>query len=63
VAHISEVLGVKDGDIVTQELFVSGGGPGGGAMPTGIRPRFAGRLALEGVDLPDRLFEIPELAP
>lgn len=68
VTHITEVHGME-GDIVTlQDAFTFDHSPGydpdGGLLgriePTGVRPRFAERIAEHGIDLPTSLFQ-PDL--
>jgi pilus assembly protein CpaF len=69
VTQITEVQGME-GDIVTltdifQFDFAAGrdehGRYLGGAIPTGIRPRFADRLLDVGIDLPATIFTGPVL--
>ena len=64
ITHVTEVEGME-GDVVTlQDIFLfdysAGVGPDGrflgSAVPTGLRPRFAGRLADLGVPLPASVF-------
>ena len=68
VTHITEVHGME-GDIVTlQDAYTfdhsagydSDGGLLGRIEPTGVRPRFAERIADQGIDLPASLFR-PDL--
>jgi pilus assembly protein CpaF len=63
VMTVSEVVGTE-GDVITmQDLFVferKGIGDDGSVLgrfrPTGVRPRFADRLAVRGINLPGLLF-------
>jgi pilus assembly protein CpaF len=66
VLNLAEVTGME-GDVVTmQDLFVfrkkgirENGEVLGDFVATGIRPRFAERLAVSGVHLPVAMFETP----
>jgi pilus assembly protein CpaF len=66
VSHISELTGME-GDVVTmQDIFVfrkrgirDNGEVLGDFLPAGIRPKFAERLAVTGVQLPMAMFERP----
>jgi pilus assembly protein CpaF len=66
VTSMCEILGME-GDVVTmQDIFVfqkwgvkENGEVLGDFMPTGIRPKFAERLAVSGVKLPATMFEPP----
>jgi pilus assembly protein CpaF len=66
VSHISEITGME-GDVVTmQDIFVfrkrgirDNGEVLGDFLPAGIRPKFAERLAVTGVQLPVAMFERP----
>ena len=66
VSHISEITGME-GDVVTmQDIFVfrkrgirDNGEVLGDFLPAGIRPKFAERLAVSGVQLPVAMFERP----
>ena len=60
---ISEVLGVEDGHVQMQDIFVlerTGVGPRGRVLgkfaATGARPEFADRLKAYGIHLPDSIF-------
>src|SRR5689334_5842867 len=60
---ISEVLGVEDGHVQMQDIFVlerTGVGPHGRALgkfaATGVRPQFMDRLKAYGLHLPDSVF-------
>jgi pilus assembly protein CpaF len=64
VTSMAEVVGME-GDVVTmQDIFAfqkrgvkENGDVLGDFMPTGIRPKFAGRLAVTGIHLPAAMFE------
>jgi len=66
VTSVCEIIGME-GDVVTmQDIFVfqkwgvkENGEVLGDFMPTGIRPKFAERLAVSGVKLPATMFEPP----
>jgi pilus assembly protein CpaF len=66
VSHVSEITGME-GDVVTmQDIFVfrkrgirDNGEVLGDFLPAGIRPKFAERLAVTGVQLPVAMFERP----
>ncbi|MBI2815370.1 MAG: CpaF family protein [Acidobacteria bacterium] len=66
ITHIAEITGME-GDVVTmQDIFVfnkRGLGENGAVLgefvPTGIRPKFAERLAAAGVKLPMSMFQLP----
>src|ERR1700678_3719143 len=66
VSQISEITGME-GDIVTmQDIFAfrkrgirDNGEVLGDFLPAGIRPKFAERLAVTGVQLPAAMFELP----
>jgi pilus assembly protein CpaF len=70
VMAISEVVGME-GDVITmQDLFVyqrEGVGPDGKVLgrfrPTGVRPGFADKLAVRGIDLRQLLFFDEEQRP
>jgi pilus assembly protein CpaF len=60
---ISEVLGVEDGHVQMQDIFVlerTGVGPRGRVLgkfaATGVRPQFMDRLKAYGLHLPDSVF-------
>jgi pilus assembly protein CpaF len=67
VTSMAEMVGME-GDVVTmQDIFVfqkwgvkENGEVLGDFMPTGIRPKFAGRLAVTGIHLPAAMFEPPQ---
>src|SRR5271155_4128804 len=68
VICISEITGME-GDVVTmQDIFVfrkrgirENGEVIGEFLPTGIRPRFAERLLVTGIQLPMGMFEMPRI--
>jgi pilus assembly protein CpaF len=70
ITSVSEVVGTE-GDVITmQDIFVferTGIGEQGQVLgrfrPTGIRPRFADRLLVAGITLPQDLFEDAPAAP
>ena len=64
ITHITEVEGME-GDVITlQDLFLFDFSAGldergryrGGLKPTGIRPKFAGKLLDRGISLPTSMF-------
>jgi pilus assembly protein CpaF len=66
VTHVTEV-GVMEGDVIgLSDLYLFDYGPGldehgrfaGNPVPTGLRPKFAEKLAHVGIELPARLFGI-----
>jgi pilus assembly protein CpaF len=64
VTSISEITGMEGETITMQEIFQyerrgvdTSGGVVGRFRPTGVRPRFAERLKLYGMQLPRALFE------
>ena len=54
VSEVSEVQGLEGDTILLQALFASREGT---VESTGLRPRFADRLASEGIDVPARIFQ------
>ncbi len=62
VVGITEVLGMDDDDVVTQDVFlfeqkgVVDGRIVGDLKPTGIRPKFADKLKARGIELPEGTF-------
>jgi pilus assembly protein CpaF len=66
VTHVSEITGME-GEVVTmQDIFMfrkrgvkDNGEVLGDFLPAGIRPKFAERLAVSGVQLPMAMFEVP----
>ncbi|HEX8940531.1 MAG TPA: ATPase, T2SS/T4P/T4SS family [Candidatus Limnocylindrales bacterium] len=66
VVNITEVYGIEDDEILTQDIFVfeqTGVGEDGriqGTLrPTGVRPTFMGQFRAAGVELPPGEFGIP----
>jgi pilus assembly protein CpaF len=65
IVSITEVYGIEDDDILTQEIFayeqtgVRDGRIEGHLRPTGIRPLFMDALRVRGVALPPGEFGIP----
>ena len=65
VVNITEVYGIEDGQILTQDVFtfqqtgVRDGKIQGLLKPTGIRPTFMSRFKAYGIDLPPGEFGIP----
>jgi enamine deaminase RidA (YjgF/YER057c/UK114 family) len=69
VTNITEVYGIEDDEILTQDIFVYeqtgvvDGKIEGFLKPTGIRPTFMGQFARNGVTLPPGEFGIPPEDP
>jgi pilus assembly protein CpaF len=70
VTHITEVYGIEDDEILTQDIFefVQSGVDENGKIvgelkPTNIRPTFMGQFARNGVELPPGEFGIPPEDP
>jgi pilus assembly protein CpaF len=69
VVNITEVYGIEDDQILTQDVFafeqtgVRDGKIEGQLKPTGIRPTFMGQFAASGVQLPPGEFGIPAEDP
>jgi pilus assembly protein CpaF len=69
VTNITEVYGIEDDEILTQDIFVyeqtgvADGKIQGFLKPTGIRPTFMGQFARNGVQLPPGEFGIPPEDP
>jgi len=69
VVSITEVYGIEDDEILTQDIFrfeqtaVVDGKVVGEIRPTGIRPTFMGVFKASGIDLPPREFGIPPQDP
>jgi pilus assembly protein CpaF len=64
ITHVTEITGMEDEVISMQDIFLfekRGIGPGGRVIgrfhATGIRPRFAERLRVSGINLPATLFD------
>ncbi len=61
VTAITEVQGMEGDTILLQDVFKHRPGPNGvsgDVVPTGLRPRFAERIAEKGVDLPSTVFRV-----
>ena len=69
VVNITEVYGIEDDEILTQDIFtfqqtaVKDGRIQGRLAPTGIRPTFMAQFARNGVELPKDEFGIPPEDP
>jgi pilus assembly protein CpaF len=69
VTNITEVYGIEDDEILTQDIFVYeqtgvvDGKIQGYLKPTGVRPTFMGQFARNGVALPPGEFGIPPADP
>src|SRR4029453_9504637 len=70
VVHITEVYGIEDDEILTQDIFAfeqtgidDDGKIVGELRPTGIRPTFMAQFAKNGVVLPPGEFGIPPEDP
>jgi len=69
IVSITEVYGIEDDQILTQDIFtfeqtgVQDGKVQGLLKPTGIRPTFMGKFKSSGVDLPPGEFGIPAEDP
>jgi pilus assembly protein CpaF len=70
VVNITEVYGMEDDEILTQDIFVfqqtgvdENGKIIGELRPTGVRPTFMGQFAKQGVELPPGNFGIPPEDP
>ena len=69
VVNITEVYGIEDDELLTQDIFafrqsgVKDGKIEGDLTPTGIRPTFMGQFARNGVELPKGEFGIPPEDP
>jgi len=67
IVNITEVYGVEDDDILTQDIFtfvqtgIRDGKIEGELRPTGIRPTFMGVFKASGIQLPPGEFGIPPL--
>ncbi len=68
ITSISEIVGMERDTITMQEIFVfekkgvsSDGNVIGNFAPTGVRPKFADKLKIAGLELPADLFTIREL--
>ena len=69
IASITEIYGIEDDDILTQEIFrfeqtgVRDGKIEGYLKPTGIRPAFMGAFKVRGIQLPPDEYGIPAEDP
>jgi len=69
VVNITEIYGIEDDEILTQDIFafeqtaVKNGKIQGRLAPTGIRPTFMAQFARNGVELPEGEFGIPPEDP
>jgi len=69
VTHITEVYGIEDDEILTQDVFsfqqtaVVDGKIQGELAPTGVRPTFMAQFARNGVELPKDEYGIPPEDP
>jgi len=69
IVNITEVYGIEDDEILTQDIFVfqqtdyRDGRIVGELRPTGVRPTFMGVFAKQGVELPPDEFGIPPEDP
>jgi pilus assembly protein CpaF len=69
ITYITEVYGIEDEEILTQDIFafeqtgVEDGKIQGELRPTGIRPTFMEQFARNGVQLPPGDFGIPPIDP
>ena len=65
ITHITEVYGIEDEEILTEDIFVFeqtavvDGKIQGRLRPTGVRPMFMDQFAREGIRLPEGEFGIP----
>jgi pilus assembly protein CpaF len=69
IVNITEVYGIEDDEILTQDIFafeqtaIKDGKVIGEMKPTGIRPTFMGIFKANGVELPPGDFGIPPIDP
>jgi pilus assembly protein CpaF len=69
IVNITEVYGIEDDEILTQDIFVfeqtgvKDGRVEGLLKPTGIRPTFMGKFKASGIELPPGEFGIPAEDP
>src|ERR1700734_863066 len=68
VTHLTECVGMEGENVTMQDIFVfrkrgirENGEVIGEFLPTGIRPRFAERLVVTGIQLPMGMFEMPRI--
>jgi pilus assembly protein CpaF len=65
VVHVAEVQGMEGENIVMQDLFVfqqtglRSGRVLGELKPSGLRPKFADKFAINSIDLPAEVFGVP----
>ena len=66
LTHISEITGMEGEVVSMQDIFMfrkrgvrDNGEVLGDFLPAGIRPRFAERLSVSGIQLPAAMFELP----
>jgi pilus assembly protein CpaF len=66
VVKVSEVQGMEGSSVVMQDLFlfeqtgIQNGRVMGTLKPTGLRPKFADKFAVNGIELPPDIFSTPE---
>jgi len=69
IMNITEVFGIEDDEILTQDVFafeqtgIRDGKVQGRLKPTGIRPTFMGKFKASGVEMPPGDFGIPAIGP
>jgi pilus assembly protein CpaF len=69
ITHITEIYGIEEDTILTQDVFVfeqtgiEDGKIQGDLRPTGIRPTFMDQFRVNGIELPPGDFGIPPVAP
>jgi pilus assembly protein CpaF len=69
IVNITEVYGIEDDEILTQDIFafqqtaVKDGKIEGELRPTGVRPTFMGAFKATGIELPEGEFGIPPEDP
>jgi len=69
IVNITEIYGIDDDDILTQDIFafeqtgMSDGRIEGELKPTGVRPTFMGQFERSGISLPPGEFGIPAEDP
>ncbi|HEX4934918.1 MAG TPA: ATPase, T2SS/T4P/T4SS family, partial [Gemmatimonadaceae bacterium] len=69
ITNITEVYGIEEDDILTQDIFafeqtgVVDGKIQGDLRPTGVRPTFMDQFRINGVEMPPGEFGIPPVAP
>ena len=67
IINLSEITGMEGNVVIMQDIFTyrkKGIGPEGKVvgdfMPTGVRPKFADKLFVSGIELPHDMFEVAE---